>query len=97
MCRMLHSPSSNWPVSEAGRRAFSPYYIVRRCVATPRLPVLGHFFLALQQSLERLEVGSQLTPDHPLEHWLDESEEAARLCLDARREARPIRQRRFDS
>src|SRR5215212_4248779 len=53
------------------------------------------FFPALQQSLERLQVGSHLAPDHPLEHRPDESEEAARLRLDARREARPLRRARL--
>src|SRR5215217_1247090 len=50
---------------------------------------------ALQQVLECLQVGSHLAPDHPLKHQPHKPEEAARLRLDARREARPLRRRRL--
>src|SRR5215217_5402518 len=36
-----------------------------------------------------------LAPDHPLKHQPHKPEEAARLRLDARREARPLRRRRL--
>src|SRR5215211_9540399 len=62
--RLIHR--SAWKGCSA-KSVGAPLFLARR---------LSALFLALQQVLERLQVGSHLAPDHPLEHRPDEPEVA---------------------